>query len=80
MEVVGPLMQDPRLSTVNYAEVLEKLLELGTVADDAASLVRGLELPVKEFTTEHAAFAASLKQRTHQLGRLPALMGLDYFF
>lgn len=61
----GPFL----LSTVNLAEVLTKLIELGLSIDDAGLVMRRLPIVHVEHTREDARRAAELRPFTMSLGR-----------
>lgn len=58
------------ISTVNLAEVLTKMVDVGAAADDAIADIEalGLNLAVVDFDRNAAILAAELRTRTKQLG------------
>lgn len=61
----GPFL----LSTVNFAEVLTKVVERGLAIDDAALALRGLPIEYVDFDRQDARRAAELRPLTMSLGR-----------
>jgi ribonuclease VapC len=49
MEVVAPRLRNAQLSTVNYAEVLAKLAELGVEAGIVRGILDNLEVRIVDF-------------------------------
>lgn len=68
MEVVGPRLRHAQLSTVNYAEVLAKLAELGVEAESVREILDNLEVCIIDFARAHATIAAALRETTRSLG------------
>jgi ribonuclease VapC len=68
MEVVAPRLREAQLSTVNYAEVLTKLAELGVEAETVRGMLDDLEVRIVDFDRAHATIAAALRETTRPLG------------
>jgi PIN domain nuclease of toxin-antitoxin system len=68
MDVVATRLRHAKLSTVNYAEVLAKLAELGIDASTVRRTLNALEIRLVEFAPTHAEIAAALREPTRSLG------------
>ncbi len=68
MDVVAKHLRSAQLSTVNYAEVLAKLAELGVKAETVRGMLDDLEVRIIDFGTAHATIAASLREITRSIG------------
>lgn len=67
-EVVERRVSGAALSTVNYSEVLKKAVEKGGTLEDAASVVRSLQLEIVPFEEWNARDAARLYPATKDKG------------
>lgn len=68
-QVVASLREGrANVSTVNLAEVLARLFELGASEADARSMVAQLDPEIVSFTREQAERAAALRAATRRLG------------
>jgi len=57
---VDPLLGDAAISTVNWSEVLQKVIQRGRDASEAGALLEALGVEVIPLTAEEAMFAAKL--------------------
>jgi ribonuclease VapC len=67
-EVVRAALADGRLSAVNLAEVVTKLLDEGLPADEVDFLARRLTCAIEPADRDRAVRAALLHQRTRRAG------------
>ncbi len=65
---VLPVLEAARMSTVNIAEVLSKLSDIGMPPAVAEDLISRLGLTVEPFELSHAERAARLRPTTRHLG------------
>ncbi len=68
MERVAAVLADSCIGTVNYCEVMGKLIDAGTSEQDARESVELLNVEVVSFDTELARLAAVLRPTTKKLG------------
>lgn len=66
-QIVGRLAECG-ISSVNWSEVMQKVLAKGIDAEQVGALLRELELRIEPFTATQAEIAASLWSRTSGLG------------
>jgi ribonuclease VapC len=66
--IVGPILQDAVISTVNWTEVIEKCGSRGLARADVQALLLAAGLAVVDFTREQAEAAADLYPLTRGLG------------
>jgi ribonuclease VapC len=64
---VDPLLPHAAISTVNWAEVLQKVAQRGRDPDDVGSLLQALGLRPIPLSADEAAIAAGLWQRASSL-------------
>ncbi|HQU93483.1 MAG TPA: type II toxin-antitoxin system VapC family toxin [Pyrinomonadaceae bacterium] len=67
-EIAKPLLQGAKASSVNIAEVLSKLVEMGLPIAGVTSEIGKLDLDVIDFDIEQARKAAELRLPTKHLG------------
>jgi PIN domain nuclease of toxin-antitoxin system len=67
-DVVEQQVAGAAISTVNYSEVLKKAVEKGGTLEDAASVVRSLQLDIVPFEEWNARDAARLYPTTKDKG------------
>ncbi len=67
-EVVGPLLDEAAISTVNWTEVLDKCGSRGLAKLDVEALLLGAGLAIVPYTREQAEAAAHLYPLTRHLG------------
>lgn len=67
-EVIARLEAGALVSTVNYAEVLTRLYDLGVTHDVAERSLDLLELRIVPFDIEHAGLSAELRPATRSTG------------
>jgi len=66
--VVTAILDDALISTVNYAEVVSKLVELGATLDRARAILRAIDIGVVEFDRPMAERVGELRAATRRLG------------
>jgi len=66
--VVTAILDDALISTVNYAEVVSKLVELGATLDRARAILRAIDIGVVEFDRPMAERVGELRAPTRRLG------------
>jgi PIN domain nuclease of toxin-antitoxin system len=67
-DVVADVLSDAVISTVNWAEVVQKSLAAGVVVDGMRDELAALGLTIRPFMVEEAEVAARLWQRTRIKG------------
>ncbi|QUD87416.1 type II toxin-antitoxin system VapC family toxin [Phenylobacterium montanum] len=67
-ELVGPILGDCAISSVNLAEVITKLIDRGSTAEQARQTTETLSMNVVAATLETAALAGMLHARTRGRG------------
>jgi PIN domain nuclease of toxin-antitoxin system len=67
-ETVMAALEDAIISTVNYAEVISKLVERGATFEDADVAVQKMAIPVAEFDITQARRAGELRVATKSRG------------
>jgi ribonuclease VapC len=67
-DIVRRCLPESRISTVNYAEVVAKLIELGAADADISANLGLLELSVVDFTWRHAHSSGLLRRTTRSFG------------
>lgn len=65
---VEPVLPEAVMSTVNWAEVLQKSIAAGVDTDGMRDDLEALGLVIVPFTTEDAELTAQLWQHTHRCG------------
>ncbi len=67
-EVAAPMLQGSSISTVNFSEILRKLVDQGSPFSLAYGELTRFEMRLADFTVEDAATAAALRPLTKHLG------------
>lgn len=67
-ERVARYLPGALVSTVNLAEVMTKLVDLGMPPETVDAVLTGLQLTVRPFDLDHAAEAARLRNPTREAG------------
>lgn len=67
-ERAAPALADAHLSSVNAAEVVTRLIDLGYAPDRAASALSRFRLTIVSFDDEQAVLAGRLRADTHHRG------------
>ena len=67
-EKVAGVLDESVMSTVNFCEVMGKLIDAGLPEDEASDSIELLNIEVIDFDKETARVAAALRARTRKLG------------
>ena len=67
-EIVTMALQDAMISTVNYAEVISKLVERGFAVADADAAIQEMAIPVADFDLDLARRTGALRSETKRRG------------
>ena len=67
-EIVQSVLPGALLSTVNFAEVLAKLVERGMPSFEAARALEALGVELVDFTADQASLTGQLRSLTRSLG------------
>lgn len=67
-DVVTRHLSQSVISTVNYSEIISKLMQYNIAFADAAGIVVDLAIPVIDFDSEMASESAKLKHQTRSFG------------
>lgn len=67
-DVLAEFMKDGKISSVNVAEVLTKLIDHGMAGEAATLMLEGLKLSSVAFDTDQARLVGALRSQTRRYG------------